>query len=305
MSTTLRGREAGRTVGLTAGDGRVTISPRVSYVVLSDTNNESLWNVLRTPGLPIPQITTLAGAVCTGLEAKEEKDQPKVWRVQATFEGEATQEEPDPEEPTNDPLQWRPIWKGNSTYVERFSVLDANGKSILTPAGTFFSEPIMRLVPIVSHTFTQYEAPSLTPLQIAQRNNCVNNGTFRGYPKHQLKLLVKDFEKGYVNDVLCWKINYEAQLFEGDDSGTYFEWNGSSWVSATSKSGWREMRLGLSSHYRVSAGSASLRPFLDDRGAARTNGMVNADGTQKTSGDPIVLGVDVCKPIDFSFIRSA
>jgi hypothetical protein len=301
MATTLKGKRKGKSIGAKVGDGKIAITAREEYVVISNVIDEDEITVLKTTGLPILGLTVHAsGSVCSGLSAKQDEVSPYKWLVSADYEDTPTQEE-DPGDPGGGPLTWFPIWKGTLETEDWFSEVDAYNRPIQTPAKTWFDQPIQSAIPVVAHVFHQYEDPATTIEEIAARNNTVNDDTVKTYAKWQLKLIVRDFELGTMNDEACWKINYELRYKKGIPGANYVEFDGTGWDTATDYSGWREMRLAVSSHQLVSGIHKPCTAY----GRPIANGKVDKNGVQiAATSPPVICGIDRLLPIDFSaFLR--
>ena len=302
MSVSLIGREPGGSIGIQLSDGKISVGESDVYIVQSTIRNEAKLTVLMCSGLPIIGITTTAaGAVCSGLDAVQEKKQPHIWRVTTKFTAEPSQTE-DPGSPGGGPLTWIPIWKGVLETEDDFTEIDASGRRIVNSAGVWFAEPIARKRKICATAFTQYEDPSLTIDEIMDRTETVNDDDFNGVPKWRLKLIVKEFEKGFVSDVECWKIKYECRYKKGLPGSNYMEWDGSDYVVASDYSGWRELRLDVSSHQLV---SGQLVPCRDQEKRPIANGFLDGAGVQMAPGsNPKAVAFDRLPEIDFSsFLR--
>jgi hypothetical protein len=285
MATTLKGEERGRRGRLEkTQDGHVYTETR-TYVVTSNIRNESPYTVVATAGLPLVHMSILAGtnARCKSLTPEQDKKTPHVWKVVAEFSTEKIDQKENPSDPTNpDPTQWIPVYKGVIETYPEVMYFDRSGARYVNSAGDRFPEPLVKQRPIIVYEFSQYEAPSITDKQIADRVYCVNNATFKGFPAWSLLLSAKSFERGYFYGYEAVKIDYRIAYKKGYPVGG-------------TPQGWKDVPLDVGYSYLDSSGKKLNSPYLVS---------LNSDGTKRADGaTPDAKIFEGPDPISFSFLR--
>ena len=112
------------------------------------------------------------------------------------------------ESESGDPSAWKPIAKlGYETYTE-VSFTDAAGVAFSNSADQPFSTGIPIVRTLTRYEFEQFEPPTTTSDQIANRNETINETVFNGRPIETLKLTVKDAAIGYYYGYRCWRVSY-------------------------------------------------------------------------------------------------
>lgn len=285
MATTLKGEERGRRGRLEkTKDGHVYTETR-TYVVTSNIRTESPYAVVATAGLPLVNLTVLSGsnARCRSLTPEQDKKAPHVWRVVAEFTTEPLDQKENPADPTNpDPTQWIPVYSGTIETYPEVMYRDRTGKPYVNSAKDRFPEPLIKQRPVIVYEFTQYESPSVTDVQIGDRNFTANNASFKGYPTWSLLLSVKRFERGYFYGFDAVKIEYRMAYKKGLTVGG-------------TPQGWRDTPLDVGYSYLMGSNKVNS-PFLVS---------LNSDGTKKADdANPDVLTFEAPEPINFaSFLR--
>ncbi len=137
MATTLKGEERGRRGRLEkTKDGHVYVETR-TYVVTSNIRTESPYAVVATSGLPLVNLSILAGsnARCRSLTPEQDKKAPHVWRVVAEFTTEPLDQKENPEDPENpDPTQWIPVYRGPIETYPEVMYKDHDGEAYVNSA---------------------------------------------------------------------------------------------------------------------------------------------------------------------------
>ena len=283
MATTLKGEERGRRGRLEkTKDGHVYTETR-TYVVTSNIRTESPYAVVATSGLPLVNLTVLSGsnARCRSLTPEQDKKAPHVWRVVAEFTTEPLDQKENPEDPTNpDPTQWIPVYRGTIETYPEVMYKDYDGNAYVNSAFDRFPEPLIKQRPIIVYEFTQYEAPSVTDIQIGDRSFTMNSSVFKTYPKWTLLLAVKSFERGYFYGFEAVKIEYRMAYKRG-------------LLISGEPAGWRDTPLDVG--YSYLEGGKKVSPFLVS---------LNSDGTKKADdAAPDVKIFKAAKPDSFTFLR--
>lgn len=255
----------------------IVITDTFYYNVIAD-KDATRDEVRNTSGLPIINFSRLAnGAICTGKDAERDEKQPRVWRVTCTFETIPPDQDQN-EDSTPDPTTWIPKWGGSLQSYDFYGGLDADGDPVLNSAGRPFSDATAIKKSLISMQFSQYESSSLTLNQIGDRNDTVNNNTFKGFPAKTLLLNVRGFEFGTFYGYDCVRIDYAV---------TY------------KKETWIEKRLDIGYEYKE---GGVLKPAFS--GGARIEVRLNGSGGKLADGAPdVFIDVKQYREINFSFLR--
>jgi hypothetical protein len=214
MATILKGIRSGK-------GGRVTLTAKgpvyteqVEFVVISDIKNESPAVVLGTSGLPRVNFTTTTyGALCLGLNHKQDAKSPYVWTVTADFTTEPIEYDTNGDDADDpDPTTWVPIYKGSvETYEEVVSEdFSLSPKKYVNSAKKKFPEPLVVKRPIVVYTFQQYVDSSFTDVQIGDWSDTINLTAFRTFPADTLHVTVENFERGIFYLFPCTLVSFRV-----------------------------------------------------------------------------------------------
>lgn len=286
MATLFKGEERGRRGRLEkTQDGHVYVETR-TYVVTSNIRNESPYAVVATAGLPIVNLTILAGsnARCRSLSPEQDKKAPHVWKVVAEFTTEPLDQKENPEDPNNpDPKQWIPVYKGTMETYPEVMYQDQDGLAYVNSAGDRFPEPLIKQRPIIVYEFHQYEDPAITDKAIGDRSFSMNSSVFKTFPAWTLLLTVKEFERGYFFGYEAVKIAYRLAYKEGI-------------TVSGAPAGWRDTPLDVGYSYLPGAGG--------DKVNSHSLVFLNSNGTKKGVGaTPDVKIFKAPKSSSFSFLR--
>lgn len=291
MASTIVGekREGSGSVKKGSGDTLTFASTYHFLVVTEDKFTSREQVLLNTPGLPF--VGVMYGdiqAVCTGIDAVRQKENPIYWDVTCTFDTGSESQRRDPEDPeSNDPTTWIPVFVVDS-FETKDKVLKYDystpPKKCTNSAGTEFSEPIAVTDSLCSFAFTQFENASLTLKQIMKRNGSVNKTDFvsggETFEARTLKLNVMKAEEGLFVGIAAWRIEYRCTY----DPDT-----------------WDEVRLDVGPR-DIDGNECMSKP--PDR-AFRIVG--NLDGTgHQTYSDPATITLRGKRQLEFKdFIRTA
>lgn len=236
------------------------------------------------PELPIVGITrTDDGCVCSGCTIERVEVNPRYWRAVYQFSSVANDQNPeDPENPSQDPTTWIPVWQVDYEPFEWVQQMDAAGAPATNSAGAPFEMGMQTSQTIAIFRFSQYEADTLTEKEIALRNECVNEVFFEGFEPYTLLLAVTGSQRGVFNGYPCRKIDYVVKYKVGLEGGykTYQltgtdVFDGWVWIDENGPSGWRELRLDVGPYYLTGSGAKAYR--LSDGVKAQCN--LEGDGT--------------------------
>ncbi len=279
MATLLKGWKKGMGGKLSrSGNSPVTYNETRTAVVISDIKDESPFNVLSTTGLPRVGLSTLitpTAAICTSVDPKQDSVSPFVWFVDCEFSTATDKQDTNDSNP--DPTTWLPIYSGKiETYPEVMHTdFSTPPKPYLNSAKCKFPEPLIINRPIIVYDFFQYEADTITDIQIGDRNDTINSDTVRGgmFPISTLKCTVSGFERGYFYGMAAVKINYSV---------------------AYKKSTWLNKPLDMGYDYLIGSNKLTSDSIV----------ALNSDGTKKAdTADPDALEFKGFRPISFSFLR--
>ena len=282
MATTLRGQKKGTSGKLSSTEKGYVYTQSLEYIVISDVKDESVYNVLTTAGLPRIgfSTSTFGNAVCRDLTPKQDSKSPYVWYVTADYTTEPLNQDTDGDDEDNpDPTAWVPRYTGGiETYEDRLDLdFSSTPKPYVNSAGTAFSEPLVRLGPIIVYQFQQYIVPSITDVQIGEFNDTINLSAFKGFAADTLKCTISGFERGYFYGVDCTRLSVKV---------------------AYKRNTWLDKPLDIGYEYRPAAGEKPV-------GSAGRLVQLNSDGTERPkSSPPLALTFVPHKRVDFaSFLR--
>ena len=283
MATFLRGQKRGGSGKLSSTDKGHVYTQSLEYVVISDTKDETIYNVLTTPGLPRIgfSTSTFAGAVCRDLTPKQDSKAPNVWYVTADYTTEPLNQDTSGDDEDNpDPTAWIPQYKGTiETFPEVvFEDFSTSPKKYVNSAGKKFPEPLIRSRPIIVYSFQQYIAPSVTDVQIGEYNDTINLTAFRGFGADTLKCTISDFERGYYYGAACTVMSVKV---------------------AYKRNKWLDQPLDMGYEYRPTAGAQTVASAGGKLVSLESNGTLRSDTLA-----PLALEFVPHKRVEFStFLR--
>lgn len=312
MATTLIGEKRIGSGGIRLNGQAIEFVETYMYIVDGGSSSETRNNVLSTTGLPIVGTSTLAsGAVCISKQAERSDVNPRWWEVTCEYASQNNnQSQQDPNNPSQDPTTWIPVYKidyeTDQVAVTKFYGVSNATHPIVNSAAQVFSTPLVKNQLIAVYRFSQFESDSLSEKTIMDRNDNVNSGVFKGFPKWSLKLNVLGCERGYYNGYAARKIDYMLSYKEGWAPSTWHKPSVSadvvSYTLATEYSGWREMVLDVGI-WEINAGKREGN--IDDTGYRIECGLDGAGQQVPVTEYPAVLGIPIFKEVNFSsFLRT-
>jgi len=217
MPSEIVGEKRGGSGSVKRGESSsLVFTSSVTFLVVTDSKSVTREEVLlQTPGLPI--VGLLYGPyqlVCTSKSCTRSEVNPLYWDVVCEFESNKEDQKQDPNNPSDNPTSWVPVFKVDS-FVTREVVL-AEDKTTPTPqiiansAGTPFETPLTEIKTLAQFSFVQFESPSQDLKAIMDRNNCVNKTTFAGRSARTLLLELANAELGYFGGFQAWRIAYKC-----------------------------------------------------------------------------------------------
>lgn len=209
-------------------DGRngLSFSSTVEFLVVASDKNVTREEVLLlTPGLPV--VGLLYGplfATCTSKSATRRTDHPLYWDVTCEFETSREQQRQDPNNPSDDPTTWIPVFKVDSFISKpRIVTVDKtpaaagnvnfalNGPyKITNSARQPFEEPLTVNRLLAQFSFVQFENASQSLDDIMARNETVNETAFAGFGARTLLLNLTGAELGYYGGYPAWRCTYQV-----------------------------------------------------------------------------------------------
>jgi hypothetical protein len=263
-------------------NGMAVLNETYRYIVQTDNKSTTRIEVLYgTPGLPRANQTVSAfgAAVCIGVDAFRRADNPLIWDVTATFSSEV-EEGQDSQDPESDPTVWVPIYETKFERLQEVVTKDQSGTSIANSAGQPFQVglTIGRFIPVWE--FFQFEPATVTDEQIIDRNETVNNASFKGRAAKSLLLTILSSRVGFYygarRRLTQYSLKYNDRL-------------------------WTHKRLDVGTIYLA---TGQRKPYLDDDNRTVILGSLNGSGGKAAAGSPpATLEFDIYPSISFSFLR--
>jgi len=124
-------------------------------------------------------LSALGIAVCKTVNATRREDQRTLWDVVATFSSEV-EERQNVQSVSGSPTTWLPIYETKFERLQEVTTKDAAGDSIANSAGQPFENGILRSRFIPIWEFYQFEPATVTDEVVIDRNETVNDATFKG-----------------------------------------------------------------------------------------------------------------------------
>ena len=259
------------------------VEQTIVYKVRADSKFEPDASVILSPGLPrVDQSVTSDGwAVCRSLAAVRSEEHAEVWNVTAEFSSEIEEGQQNPAPGTN-PELWVPVYETKSTRLEEHVTKDINDVAVSNSAGQPFENGLVitRLIPIWD--FFQFESAAIDDETILERNETVNDSTFRGRDAKTLLCTI-------VSSVIGFYFGAPRRLTQYQ-----LHYNRKTWQ-----------------HRRLDVGTIFLdggdrKPFLDDDGETVITGALNGTGGKATGSPPkpAELTFDLYETSSFGFLRT-
>jgi hypothetical protein len=188
----------------------------VTFLVVTDSKSVTREEVLlQTPGLPI--VGLLYGPyqlVCTSKSCTRSEVNPLYWDVVCEFESNKEDQKQDPNNPSDNPTSWVPVFKVDSFITkERVVTKDKTtptAKLVANSAKTPFETPLTETRTLAQFSFTQFENASQDLKTIMDRNDCVNKTSFADRAVRTLLLEVTGAELGYFGGFQAWRVTYRV-----------------------------------------------------------------------------------------------
>jgi len=280
MATTLIGQERYTDSPVVRSmSGIPVLEETYVYLVSSSTTADNHLTVLGTTGLPVVGVTASPTGVgiCKTKKAKRDAKNQFLWRVTCEFSSEIDERQNN-YNPATDPVTWLPIYETKFERMQEVVTQDVDGDPIANSAGQPFPSgmTITRMIPVWE--FFQFEASTVTDEQIIDRNETVNNATFKGRAAKTLLLTVMSSVVGFYYGSRRRLTQYSLR-YNVDN--------------------WRHKRLDVGEAY-LDAGV--LTPYLVD-GKLIMGGLDGSGGKVADGDPPAILEFDRYPAISFSFLR--
>lgn len=277
-----------------SGKSGLSFSSTIEFLVVASDKSVTREEILLfTPGLPVVGLMYGAiAATCTSKDCKRRNDHPLYWDVTCEFETANEEQRQNPNNQSNDPTTWIPIFKVDSFISKpRVITTDQTPASagnvnfgttgpylIRNSARQLFDEPLTVNRLLAQFSFTQFEDATQSLDTIMKRNETVNSSAFAGFATRTLLLNVTGAELGYFGGFPAWRCTYQVTY----DNLTH------------------DVKL-------LDAGSCYLdsgvqKPYMDALNSYRIVGNLNGSGAKATL--PTELVFRIYEERDFStFIR--
>lgn len=265
VSGTLHGeKRAGR--GAVRSSGGVPILDETyHYLVEMASATADRVDVLAVAGVPQVNITQSANgyAICKNVDAVRREDQVLYWDVTATFSSEV-EERQSVQSISGNPTEWIPVYETKFERLQEVATKDLDNVAIATSAGQPFETGIAlpRFIPIWE--FYQFEPDTVSDEDVIDRNETINNATFKGRATHTLLCTVLSsvvgFYYGSRRRLTRYALRYNVKT-------------------------WKHKRLDVGTVYLE---GGVHKPYLDDEDNVMLGGL-NGSGAKVTPGtDPAV-----------------
>lgn len=276
------------------GKNGLSFSSSVTFLVVASDRTVTREEVLLlTPGLPtVGLLYGPLAATCVSKDCKRRTDHALYWDVTCEFETAREEQKQDPDNQSDDPTTWIPVFKVDS-FISKPKVITtdktpaAAGNVNFGTTGPYpirnsarqpFEEPLTTNRLLAQFSFTQFENDQQTLEEIMDRNDKVNSLGYRGFGQRTLLLNVTGAELGYYGGYHAWRCTYQVTY----DPETH-----------------DVKMLDVGSCY---LDGADQKPYLDKLNQYRIIGNLNGLGAKAT--DAQILTFRIHDQISFSsFIR--
>jgi hypothetical protein len=286
MANTLRGEGRAGQASLRSTGGIPVLDETYHFLVEAASKDTSRIDVLlNTPGLPLvgQTVSAFGFSVCRSVSAVKRPEQAKLWDVTAEFSSEVDERQGGAsggQDPQSDPETWVPVYETKFERLQEVATKDRDGDAIANSAGQPFETGIIRARYIPIWEFFQFEPATVTDEQVIERNETVNNATFRGRAANTLLCTVMSsvigFYYGSPRRLTQYSLRYNSQ-------------------------DWLHKRLDVGTVY-LSAGD--LLPYEDESGNVILGALNGSGGKQAAGTAPSVLSFAMFSAVDFSaFLR--
>ena len=281
MAHTFLGEQREGKLSIRSSGGMPVLDETYHHLVRADSTTADRLSILATPGVPVPGLTVSSwgAAVCRTVDAVRRPDQVLLWDITSEFSSEVDDRQSS-QDPRTDPNAWVPIYETKFERLQEHATKDQNDVAIANSAGQPFENGIIRARYIPVWEFFQFEAATITDETVIERNETVNDATFKGRTEKTLLCTVMSSVVGYYFGAKRRLTRYALK------------YNAETWI-----------------HKRLDVGTVYLEagqhlPYLDADGNVML-GALNGAGAKVTPGSPpSVLEFDMFPTSTFSsFLR--
>jgi hypothetical protein len=281
MTNTFLGEQRDAQISIRSNGGVPILDETYFFLVKADSVTADRMGILATAGVPIPGVTTSSRgfSVCRSVNAVRRKEQVLYWDITAEFSSEVDERQSN-QDPRTDPLTWVPIYETKFERLQENATKDRAGVAIANSAGQPFENGIIRARYIPIWEFFQFESDATTDEQVIERNETVNNETFRGRAAKTLLCTVMSsvvgFYYGAKRRLTRYSLKYNDQT-------------------------WLHKRLDVGTVY-LSGGQ--YLPYLDANDNVMLGALNGSGGRAEAGSPPEVLEFDMFAAVDFAaFLR--
>lgn len=288
----------GQSMTVASTDDKVNISQEVVYdvQVVDDATadyfvaNANKVDVITASGLPITNLSVyyfdgkiIPFLICRKKTARQDRKNAALWSVTCSYDSGDVQNGKEGDfkavSPPNALTDITPREEPFVDVIEEVMYKDKKDKSVLTPTGNFYAEPVMEEVPILTIKLTQYES-SIAYQTMLDRTAKVNETTYRTKGRYMWKI-----EKVEAVEV-------EVQLAGGLTTAAMVTYT---LRLSTKTNGWKEERLLIDTHFYLSSGGTLVLDgdgnkkkvaFTDVQSFGHTTGFIDSDGKYKAGATP-------------------
>jgi hypothetical protein len=287
MTHILLGEQRKGETSIRSSSGSPVIDETYYYLVQADSSTASRDSIMLTTGVPICGYTVSPDgyALCNSVQATRREDQVFLWDIVATFSSDVDDRQSGSSGSSgsggSDPETWIPIYETKFERLQEIMTKDSSDVAVANSAGQPFENGIIRARFIPIWELFQFESSSVTDEQVLERNEVVNDATFRGRLEKTLLCTVMSSVIGYYYGASRRLTKYSLRY---------------------NKQTWKHKRLDVGTVY-LDAGVH--KPYLDSAGNVMLGGLDGA-GAKVTIGDPpSVLEFDQYPVVTFdTFLRT-
>lgn len=281
MANTLLGEKREGQGGIRSSGGVPVLDEVYHYLVKMDSGVADRIEVLGVSGVPIVGTTLSAGgyAVCQAVEAVRRENQRRLWDITATFSSDVDERQTSASVSSN-PETWVPIYETKFERLQEIATKDQNGNPIANSAGQPFENGIIRGLFIPFWELYQFEAASVTDETVIDRNETVNNATFKGRAPHTLLCTVMSSVIGFYYGARRRFTKYSIRY---------------------NRNTWKHKRLDVGTVYLE---GGVHKPYLDDEENVMLGALNGAGAKQPPGTAPEILEFAMYPEVTFtSFLR--
>jgi hypothetical protein len=283
MTHVFLGEQRPGKISIRSSGGAPVLDETYHYLVRADSTTANRLSVLATTGVPVVGVTFSPGgfAICKSVDAVRREDQVLYWDITADFSSDVDDRQSSQNPGGSDPTTWIPVYETKFERLQEIMTKDSSDVAVANSAGQPFENGIIRARFIPIWELFQFESASVTDEQVLERNEVVNDATFRGRLEKTLLCTVMSSVIGYYYGASRRLTKYSIRY---------------------NKQTWKHKRLDVGTVY-LDAGAH--KPYLDSAGNVMLGGL-DGSGAKVTIGEPpAVLEFDQFPVVAFdTFLRT-